>query len=69
MNIKGGANSDDESSPVKDQDMQDGDYLNNKNLNQTNIKPKQNVAAGFGGGLDINALAGKLGEINDEEEE
>ena len=69
MNIKGGANSDDETSPGKDQDMQDSDYLDNKNLNQTNIKPKHNMAVPMGGGgLDIMALAGKLGEINDEEE-
>ena len=41
----------------------------NQNLNQTNIKPKQNIADPFGGGgLDIMALAGKLGEINDNEE-
>ena len=32
MNIKGGANSDDETSPGKDQDMQDNEYFN-KNLN------------------------------------
>ena len=37
MNIKGGANSDDEPSPNKDCDMKDSAYFDN-NLNQTNIK-------------------------------
>ena len=63
MNIKGGANSDDETSPGKDQDMQDSDYLDNKNLNQTNIKPKNDPFAG----LDIGALTDKLGDIQDQD--
>ena len=48
----------------------DSDYFDDKNY--TEIKPpKHNMQVpmgGGGGGLDINALAGKLGEINDEEE-
>ncbi len=35
----------------------------------TNVKPpKQEISMG-GGGLDINALAGKLGDIKDEDDE
>ena len=67
MNIKGGANSDDELSPSKegDIDMKDSNYFNN-NLNQTNIKQQPIVQAPI---IDFGALTGKLDQINDEEEE
>ena len=68
MNIKGGANSDDELSPTKiegDNDMKDFNYFDN-NLNQTNIKQQPIMQAPI---IDFGALTGKLDQINDEEEE
>lgn len=71
MNIVGSGgcadyNSDDEmkKSPHK----QGVEYFDVEKLTMTNVKPpKQQFSLG-GGGFDIDALAGKLGEIHDEDE-
>ena len=71
MNIVGSGpadyNSDDENK--KSPGKKGFEYFDNDKLTMTNVKPPKQEITSLGGGFDINALAGKLGEIHDEEEE
>ena len=71
MNIVGSGpvdyNSDDEQK--KSPGKKGVEYFDNDKLTMTNIKPPKQEVGSLGAGFDVNALAGKLGEIHDEEEE